>query len=83
MPAVCDSYSGGEQKMSQTTYPFNKLEYTAYMVAEPSGPWANAWCDNWKEYNQARQLRAEARSARMVKAQAASFSNAGTDCANA
>ena len=70
--------------MSQKTYPFNKLEYTAFMVAEPSGPWANAWCDNWKEYDQARQLRAEQRAARANSLRLdTSFTDSGTDYGNA
>jgi len=56
--------------MSQTRYHFNKLEYTDYMSAETSGPWANAWSDNRQEYDQARQMRADGRAARAKKAQA-------------
>jgi hypothetical protein len=70
--------------MSHKTYPFNKLEYTAFMSAEPSGPWANAWCANWKEYDRARQLRAEQRSAMANSVRFdASFADSGTDYGNA
>jgi hypothetical protein len=70
--------------MSQRSDALNKLEYTAYMSAEPSGPWANAWCDNRKEYNQARQVRAEQRAARMNGPQTdTTFSGSRTDYANA
>ena len=70
--------------MSQRTDTFNKLEYTAFMSAESSGPWANAWCDNWKEYERARQLRAEQRAARAENPQSdASLGAPGTDYANA
>jgi hypothetical protein len=59
--------------MSQSTYPFNRREYAATVSAEPSGPWANTWCDNREEYDQARQMRTADRAARLMKAQVASF----------
>lgn len=70
--------------MSKITYPFNKLEYTDFMSAEPSGPWANAWSDNRQEYDQARQVRAEGRSVRAKKVGAnTSLTGFSTDSSNA
>jgi hypothetical protein len=69
--------------MSKPTYPFNKLEYTDFMSAESSGPWANAWSDNRQEYDRVRQVRAERRSARAREVRAnTSFTGFSADSSN-